>query len=198
MKSPGQAVWDFVGIPFRLMLCDQRWLPRFGWTTLETERLDRVCPLIEGRLLDIGSGPNTLVNRYGNGVGVDVVDWGGGTVVVEDTSDLPYEDQSFDTITLVACLNHIPYRDKALREARRLIRSDGKLIITMINPIIGGIGHALWWYSEDKERGGMKEGEVGGMWTRDVIALCRAAGFELTRHERFVYGMNHLYVFRPQ
>ena len=119
MKSAGQAVWDFLGIPFRLMLFDQRWLPRFGWTTLETERLDRVCPLIQGRLLDIGSGPNTLVNRLGNGVGVDVVDWGGGTVVVEDTSDLPYEDQSFDTITMVACLNHVPYRDKAPKVLRR-------------------------------------------------------------------------------
>ena len=63
--------------------------PRFGWTTLETERLDRVCPLIGGRLLDIGSGPNTLVNHYGNGVGVDVVDWGGGTVVVESIFSLP-------------------------------------------------------------------------------------------------------------
>lgn len=53
-------------------LIDQKWLPRFGWTTLEEERLNAVLPHVHGRLLDIGAGPNTLVKRYGNGIGVDV------------------------------------------------------------------------------------------------------------------------------
>jgi len=194
-KNPLQAVWDFIGIPFRLVLFDQAWLPRFGWTTLEEERINAVLPHLRGRLLDIGAGPNTLVQRYGNGIGVDVVDWGGGVMVVEDTSRLPFEDESFDTITFIACLNHIPYREAALREARRLIKPDGRLIITMINPLLGDFGHAIWWYSEDKKRGGMKEGEVGGMWTSEIVQLCQAAGFRLTLHRRFVYGMNNLYLF---
>jgi len=194
-KTPLQSIWDFLGIPFRLVLFDQAWLPRFGWTTLEEERINAVLPHLRGRLLDIGAGPNTLVQRYGNGIGVDVVDWGGGVMVVEDTSRLPFEDESFDTITFIACLNHIPYREAALREARRLIRPDGRLIITMINPLLGDFGHAIWWYSEDKKRGGMKEGEVGGMWTSEVTRLGEAAGFRLTLHRRFVYGMNNLYLF---
>ena len=196
-KSVLRHVWDFAGIPFRMLLFDQQWLPRFGWTTLEEERLNAVWPEISGRLLDVGAGPNTLVRQYGNGVGVDVFDWGGGVLVVEDTSELPFEDGSFDTITMIACLNHIPYREAVLGEVRRLIRPGGRLIVTMINPVLGSVGHALWWYSEDKHRGGMKEGEVGGMWTRDVVALCRAAAFELVRHKRFVYGLNHLYTFSP-
>src|SRR5262245_24000691 len=81
-------LWDFLGIPFRLLLFDQRWLPRFGWTTLEEERLEAVFPYVDGRLLDIGAGTNTLVNRYDNGVGVDVHDWGGGALVVQDSSKL--------------------------------------------------------------------------------------------------------------
>lgn len=194
-KTLLQSVWDFIGIPFRLVLFDQAWLPRFGWTTLEEERLNAVLPYLRGRLLDIGAGPNTLVQRYGNGIGVDVVDWGGGVMVVEDTSRLPFESESFDTITFIACLNHIPYREAALREARRLIRPNGRLIITMINPLLGDFGHAIWWYSEDKKRGGMKEGEVGGMWTSEIVQLCRAAGFRLALHRRFVYGMNNLYIF---
>ena len=98
----------------------------------------------------------------------------------------------------MAALNHIPNRPAVLHEVRRLIRPDGRLVITMINPILGGVGHALWWYSEDKHRGGMKEGEVGGLWSGRVVGLCREAGFELVRHRRFVYGLNHLYVFRPR
>jgi SAM-dependent methyltransferase len=194
-KSLGQTLWDFMGIPFRLLLFDQKWLPRLGWTTLEDERLNVVLPHIRGRLLDIGAGPNTLVKRYGNGIGVDVFDWGGGAMVVPNTACLPFDDESFDTITLVACLNHIPNRQEVLLEARRLLKPQGQLIITMIDPILGDVGHALWWYSEDKHRGGMKEGEVGGMWGRDITQMCQMAGFKLVHHCRFVYGMNNLYLF---
>jgi SAM-dependent methyltransferase len=197
-KTVLQALWDGLGIPFRLAFFDQAWLPQFGWTTLEEERLSAVLPYIRGRLLDIGAGPNTLVKRYGDGVGVDVHDWGGGALVVEDTSRLPFVDQEFDTITLIACLNHIPYRQAMLHEARRLVQPGGQLIITMINPILGDIGHAIWWYGEDKHRGGMQAGEVGGLWTRQIVPMCQAAGFSLQTHRRFVYGMNHLYIFEPR
>lgn len=190
-----KSLWDFVGIPFRLALFDKAWLPRFGWTTLEEERIDPVLPHVRGRLLDIGSGPNRLVNTYGDGVGVDVNDWGGGTVVVQYSSKLPFDSASFDTVTLVACLNHIPYRQAVLREARRLLRPGGRLIITIISPLLGNIGHAIWWYSEDKKRGGMKQGEVEGMSTAEVRRLCEQAGFRLKVHCRFVCGINNLYVF---
>lgn len=197
-KSWGQAIWDFIGIPFRLVLFDQEWLPALRWTTLEEERVNQVLPHIKGHLLDIGAGNNTLVKAYGEGVGVDVFDWGGGAFVVEDTSDLDFPDATFDTIAMLACLNHIPYRLKVLQEAHRLIKPDGQLIVTMINPVLGGIGHRIWWYSEDKKRGGMLEGELGGMWMKDVIKVCNQAGFALEKHQRFVYGMNNLYIFRPK
>ena len=194
-KSLPQAVWDFVGIPARLIFFPPEWLQRCGWTTLEEERMRHVLPEVRGRLLDVGAGPNTLVKLHGNGLGVDVFDWGGGALVVPDTANLPLPDRSFDTITFIACLNHIPNRQAALHEARRLLASGGRVVITMINPLLGGIGHAIWWYSEDKHRGGMLPGEVGGMWTGDIVALCQAAGLRLQSHRRFVYGMNHLYVF---
>ncbi len=193
-KSLLQGLWDFLGIAFRLVLFDQAWLPRFGWTTMEDDRMRAVLPETRGRLLDLGSGTNRLVNTYGDGVGVDVVDWGGGTVVVPDTADLPFEDASFDTVTFIACLNHIPYRARALAEARRLLRPGGRVLITMINPLLGGLGHKLWWYSEDKHRD-VDAREVGGMWTKTIVRLCADAGLALARHKRFVYGMNHLYVF---
>ncbi|NEQ64713.1 MAG: class I SAM-dependent methyltransferase [Symploca sp. SIO2D2] len=195
-KSLLQRTWDFLGIPFRLIFFDQKWLPYFGWTTLEEERLKAVLPYIKGRLLDIGAGSNNLVKRYGKGFGVDVHDWGGGVIVVEDTSHLPFDEQSFDTITFIACLNHIPYRQAVLEEARRLLKPDGQLIITMINPFFGDIGHVIWWYGEDRHRGGMEEGEVGGLWKKELVKMCQDAGFDLHVHQRFVYYMNNLYIFR--
>ena len=194
-KSWLRSGWDLVGAPFRLALFDQKWLPWFGWTTLEEERLRAVLPHVRGRLLDIGAGMNNLVRRHGNGVGVDVHDWDSGLTVVPDSSKLPFESQSYDTVAIIAALNHIPNRQDTLIEARRLVRPGGRLILTMINPILGGIGHTIWWYAEDRHRGGMAEGEVGGMWPKDVVKLCETAGFQLTHHSRFVYAMNHLFVF---
>lgn len=193
-----QSLWDFVGIPFRLLLFDQKWLPRFGWTTLADERFNAVFPYIRGRLLDVGAGNNTLVNRYGNGIGVDIHDWGGGVIIIEHPYSLPFKDWSFNTISFVASLNHIPYRQAALEEAWRLTKPNGRLIITMINPILGNIGHFLWWYGEHKKRGGMKKGEVSGLRASDIIIMCEKYGFRLIRHSQFVYRLNNLFVFlRP-
>lgn len=194
-KNVLRIVWDFIGIPFRMALFDQEWLPRFHWTTLEQERMNAVLPFIQGRVLDIGAGPNTLVKLYGNGIGVDVVDWGGGALVVDNTARLPFPDADFDSVTMIACLNHIPNRSEVLKEARRILRPGGRLIVTMIGPVLGEIGHRIWWYSEDKKRGGMRPGEIGGMTPSDVIALCGNTGFVLSRRQRFLYGMNNVYVF---
>jgi SAM-dependent methyltransferase len=194
-KTPVQSAWDFVGVPFRLALFPQTWLPAFGWTTLEEERLTVVRPWIRGRLLDIGAGTNTLVRSHGDGVGVDVHDWGGGALVIEDAAKLPFDDHSFDTVTFIACLNHIPNRSAAIREARRLLRSNGRIVVTMIDPLLGGVGHTIWWYGEDRHRGGMKPGEVGGLWTSDIVRLFSAVGMKVSHHSRFVYGLNNLYVF---
>jgi len=195
-KSVLQSIWDFVGIPFRLVLFDQAWLPRFGWTTLQEERLNIVLPYLRGELLDIGAGLNMLVRRYGSGVGVDVYDWGGDALIVKDTSLLPFPDQTFDTITFLACLNHIPNRKAVIREVRRVIRPDGQLIITMIGPFLGAVGHSVWWYSEDKRRGGMKVGEVGGISKHEIVQMCGDEGFCLQLHRRFTYGMNNMYLFK--
>ena len=47
-------------------------------------------------------------------------------LVVDDTSDLPYENGSFDSSTIVAALNHIPNRRQVLREVRDGLRQSVK------------------------------------------------------------------------
>lgn len=167
---------------------------RLGFTSLEDERIGAVLPHIKGRLLDVGAGRNVLVKRYtGEGVGVDVNDFGMGCVIVKDSANLPFPDNAFDTATFLACLNHIPNRADALREAKRILRPDGRLLVTMINPILGVIGHRFWWHGDDKRRP-IIVGEREGLWNKDVIALIEHAGFTLEKHERFVYGMNNLFI----
>lgn len=168
---------------------------RLGLTTKEEERIAVTLPHIKGRLLDIGAGKNTLVRRHGNGVGIDVFDWGGGAQIVKDVATLPFENESFDTVTFLASLNHIPERRETLEEAYRLLRSGGQVLITMIGPFLGLIGHQFWWYGGRRHRL-ESEDELPGMTAKEVWKLCTSAGFERGQRIRFVYGMNNLYIAR--
>jgi SAM-dependent methyltransferase len=171
---------------------------RLGLTSLEDERLSAVRPWISGRLLDVGAGRNRLVREYGDGVGVDTVDLGGDAQVLPDSTTLPFPDGSFDTVTFVASLNHIPEREMALREAWRVLRENGCVVVTMIDPVLSRIGHGIWWYSEDKHRGGMGPGEKYGFWPSQVRELMNETGFMVVVQRGFVYGLNRLYVGRKR
>lgn len=194
-RSPLQHAWDLLGIPFRFVAFPDAWNKRVGWSSLEEERLRAVMPQIRGRLLDVGAGTNTLVRTYrGEGVGIDVFDFGGGTMIVPDTRELPFADGSFDTITYLACLNHIPYREAALKEGLRVLKPGGRIVATMINRWLGDVGHKIWWYSEEKHRGGMLPGETGGLDVKEMQGLLTGAGYTKVQFSRFCYGLNGLYV----
>lgn len=50
-----------------------------------------------------------------------------------DAKKLPYKDESFEVVILADVLEHIPTRDrvKSLKEIRRVLKTNGKLIITV-------------------------------------------------------------------
>lgn len=158
------------------------------------KRIKIVLPYLEGSLLDIGCGTNELVRSYsGKGIGTDVYQWGDVDVIVEDTAKLPFDDKTFDTITIVATLNHIPNRTQVLLEAKRVLKDSGKLIVTMIPPKISRVWHGIRkpWDADQSERG-MKEGEVYGLTENELSELLSEAGFEITFKKKFMLGINNL------
>ena len=157
-------------------------------------RLRVVLPHLTGRVLDIGCGANELVRRHpGGGVGVDVHQWGNVDVVVEDSSTLPFAAEEFDSVTIIAALNHIPNRDAVLAEARRVLRRRGRLITTMIPPRISTIWHLLRRRSDaDQRERGMKVGEVYGLTPAEMRQLITGAGFTIRRELKFMWGINRL------
>jgi len=210
-KSFGRQLWDLFGAPARMILLPDDYSERCGLTSLRAERMAAVLPELRGRVLDVGAGDNLLVKLYRQraielgqsvedataSVGIDVVDWHAGCTIVPSADKLPFSDMSFDTVCFVACINHIPEREGALIEARRLLRPGGRTVITMIGRWIGNVGHKLWWYSEDKHRN-VAEGELMGMDRREVCDLLRRTGFTDIDVKSFVYGMNLLYIARPE
>lgn len=163
---------------------------------LRNWRIRTVLPHVRGRLLDVGCGTNDLVRRYdGDGIGADVHQWGDVDVVVDNSAELPFDDESFDSAAIIAALNHIPNRNEVLREIRRVLRPGGRLILTMIPPKISAVWHFLRrpWDADQKERG-MEEGEVYGLSPHDVQELLHRAGFEIEMEKRFMLGINRMTV----
>ena len=159
-------------------------------------RIKAILPLINGALLDIGCGTNDLVQNYRQGIGVDVFDWGNVDLIVDDTSKLPFEDKKFDTITIIAALNHIPNRIDVLQECHRILKNDGQIIITMITPRFSKIWHKIRepWDVDQKIRG-MKEKEVFGFRNKELVNIFNNSGFKLNEVSRFMFLLNRIYIF---
>lgn len=168
-------------------------------TTNREIRCGVVLRMVRGKLLDVGCGTNELVREYraagGNGVGVDVYPWPNVDMIVDDTSVIPSPDHSFDTITFVACVNHIPNRSAVLREARRLLAPGGRIVVTNLTPGLSRIWHRWAFWDEDQHERGMKPGEVYGFTRDELIALFTGAGFRLIERWHFSWNLNSLYVF---
>jgi len=159
----------------------------------EKYRIDKTLPYVRGRLLDVGCGFNNLVREYGSGTGADVHPWPGVDVIIPDAGRLPFREASFDTVAMIAMLNHVPKRREALVEARRVLRPAGQLLVTMIGPVVGRLAHLLF-VRDELERGGMKSGELLGMRTHEVRALLTGMGFRIVAEAPFELGLNRLYV----
>lgn len=106
-------------------------------------RLRKVISLIpkNSTVLDIGCGPSAtflkaIAPRIHQGFGVDFK--------VENTQiqniktaqfkfdgSLPFEDSSFDVVTMLAVLEHIEHEAEILRETYRVLKQGGVLILTV-------------------------------------------------------------------
>jgi len=158
-----------------------------------------VLPRLRGLVLDVGCGNNQLLKGWqGRGWGIDSYAWRG-VDVVGDAVRLPFQAQTFDTVVYMACLNHIPDRVAALREAHRVLRADGQLLITMIGPVVGWIWHRLPWRQREEDERGMLPGETFGLSMAAVRRYLAEAGFALCSRRRFgPLGLNNLYLARKQ
>jgi ubiquinone/menaquinone biosynthesis C-methylase UbiE len=171
-----------------------------GLTPIDEERVTMALGHCRGLLLDIGCGTNELVRHYRSkqriAIGVDVYPWPGADVVC-DTTMLPFPDALFDTVAMLACLNHVPIskRNRVLQEARRVLKGGGQLLITMINPVVGFFTHTIRHRHDlDQLERGMGDEEENGLWEKEVKRLLAANGFHIVKTMPFVFGLNNLYI----
>ena len=189
-------------LPFKLLL-PQPIVKKVPFlTTNEDIRIQRALHWMSGKTLDIGCGDNRLINEYrqkgGEGIGVDVYNWGKQDLVVEDTARLPFDDAEFDTVTMIACINHIPNREAVLKEVHRVLRPYGRLVLTNLTPALSYVWHRYAFWDEDQHKRGMKAGEVYGLSTSLLLEMLARADLTLEHHSRFSLRLNAIYVCRKK
>ena len=208
MRSINQAIKDFFTFPIRAFTLFEK--DKFGLSSLQTERYDYVAKEVYGRCLDVGCGRN---NRFikefvnNNGVGIDVFEYEGLNKknIVKDMTNLPFKDESFDTVTLIANINHIPrsIRRKELTDIYRVTKNGDQIIVTMGNPLVEILVHKVVWFYDkffktnvdvDSERG-MEEGEEYFLTDKYIKSLLTKIGFKKIRRKYFItqWGLNHLF-----
>lgn len=200
---------DFLTFPLRALTLFEQ--DRWGLSSLRTERFDYVAAEVQGYCLDVGCGRNNIFIRdflAGNGRGIDVFAYEGlgPENIVEDITVFPFPDASFDSVTFIANLNHVPRpkRDLELAEAWRCLRPGGNIIVTMGNPLAELLVHRLVWlydrlfkthHDMDSERG-MEEEEEYFLTDTEIHTRLHTAGFVRLAKKYFAtqWGLNALFV----
>ena len=110
-RTPFQQTVDFLTFPLRAITLFHN--DKWGLSSQASERYDYVAREVRGYCLDVGCGYyNRFVTEWlsGNGKGIDVFPYEGlgKEEIVTDMTHFPFEDASFDSITFIANLNHVP------------------------------------------------------------------------------------------
>ena len=136
--------------------------PSFVWRAGQDRRLNlirRYVDLEDARVLDIGCGIGTYVNKLaevsGDAYGVDIdparVREGAhtrqsrrGTLSVGVSERLPFSDASFDMVLLNEVIEHVKDDAETLREACRVLRPGGHVIIYAPNRLYPFETHGVY------------------------------------------------------
>jgi SAM-dependent methyltransferase len=193
-KASGwQRIADHLLFPVNMWLGEEQ-STRLGLTPIDHERIRIALRYCKGKLLDVGCGDNLLVRTYGDGIGVDIHSYP--EIGVRCTSDcLPFKSNVFDSLALLACLNHITRRSETLDECHRVLKDDGRLLVTMISPWVGYFSHKIRKrHDPDQIERGMGPEEDWGLSRVVLEALLAGSGFRITLRRRFMWGLNRFYL----
>ena len=155
------------------------------------------------RVCDLGCGLDAAfldfaAERIAHGVGVDdqVRDGANGRwkrVRADIRAALPLESGEFDNVIMLAVLEHLPEPEPVLREAYRILKPGGSLILTwpsaMVDPILKML-HGLRLVSDEMEsQEHQKRIPLG-----TLQQMLHRIGFNEFIHYTFEFGLNNLMV----
>jgi SAM-dependent methyltransferase len=174
-----------------------------GW--IERRRLEVARPYVRGDVLDLGCGRGSALSLLGpdqNYLGVEVhaqyfrPPAGQTNRIAFLTLDLDRDEldigRQFDTILMLAVIEHLRDPDRLLAQVRPLMKEGAKLVLTTPTPA-GHVEHrigaqlGLFWKSAVEEH----------KWAfsrRALESRLRMCGLSVEKHSYFLMGGNQLFV----
>ncbi|MDP8960140.1 MAG: methyltransferase domain-containing protein [Actinomycetota bacterium] len=165
------------------------------------------------QVLDVGCGTGIVarlatasLGSSGRVVGVDVspdmlavaraysgslpVEWEEG-----DAHDLPFSDASFDVVLCQQVLQFLPDRLRALQEMRRVLRPEGRAVVSVWSSIqeapgFGALAHALATHVGPESAAAVRERGFGFSDPEALAAALQQAGFNnisVSKHQRVIH-----------
>ncbi len=200
---------DFLFFPLRALILIEN--DKLGLSSLASERFSYVSKEVQGFCLDVGCGKhNRFITEFlrDNGKGIDCYRYEGLTEkhIVANMEHFPFDDSTFDSVTFIANINHIPSKKKdiELSEAYRCLKKGGNIIITMGNPLAELLVHKLVSFYDrflgtnldlDNIRG-MDEEESYYLLDKEIKARLNRAGFININKKYFPtqWYLNHMFI----
>ncbi len=103
---------------------------------------------------------------------------------------LPFPDESFEVVTMLAVLEHLNYPLEMLLEIRRVLKPNGILLLTapshLAKPVLEFLSYKLHIVSEDEIRDHKRYYDK-----KDLLSLANDANLTLLQHKYFQCGMNN-------
>jgi len=174
---------------------------------LRRMRIGKVLPILrrfpECKLLDVGCGweakfLKSVESYIASGVGIDfkapsLESANLRTISVTLDDKLPFEDNSFDVVSLMAVLEHLEKPLDILREIHRVLKNGGVLIGTVpskaAKPVLEFLSYKLRIVSEAEIRDHKRYFNK-----KDLLEIFAEAGFKNVEHKYFQFGMNNFFV----
>ncbi|HEX3905121.1 MAG TPA: class I SAM-dependent methyltransferase [Polyangia bacterium] len=122
------------------------------------DRIRAICPLADIDVLDMGCGEGAYVAAMlAEGANARGVEYDGekvralrermpefDRVTQGDIEDLPFAADSFDLVLLNEVLEHVPNQERALTEARRVLRRGGRIVLLSPNRLYPFETHGVY------------------------------------------------------
>lgn len=121
-------------------------MPRYLNRKLTQLRIQKILPYIKNGnvILDLGCGNGELFElvgtsiKRGYGLDIDLKNHRVGNIIYKkydlEKEDLPFEDNHFDCVTMLAVIEHLNNWQKIVAEARRVLKKDGIFLVTTPTP----------------------------------------------------------------
>jgi 2-polyprenyl-3-methyl-5-hydroxy-6-metoxy-1,4-benzoquinol methylase len=177
---------------------------KFGDHLIQSWRMNMAARWIPAgaRVLDIGCHQGEFFQRMGRRIAPSV---GLDPLLQEERAlgehkllktafnkTLPFAEDSFDAIVLLATIEHMHNKSDVARESFRLLRSNGRVIITAPSLLVDRILDVL---AALRLVDGMSLEEHHGFHPEEIPGIFTKEGFRVAAARKFQFGLNNLFVF---